>query len=134
MSKADWYLDYLNTDHWRTTRTAKLEQVGYRCERCGEPARRITEGRWAGLHVHHLTYDRLHNERLDDLQVLCVVCHQDEHGIAVATDEARQKQRRKITNYVINRTVDSPDHGDLDEIDREIAAWDALETQEIEAI
>jgi len=34
------------------------------------------------LEVHHLTYDRLGDERMDDLEVLCPDCHRKAHGAA----------------------------------------------------
>ncbi len=34
------------------------------------------------LHVHHLTYERLGNERLQDLVTLCELCHSDQHKLA----------------------------------------------------
>ena len=33
------------------------------------------------LQVHHLTYERLGNERDEDLKVLCWACHEREHGL-----------------------------------------------------
>lgn len=65
------YQHYLTTQHWENVRSRKLGQAGYRCEKCnrGEP-----------LEVHHLTYDRLGEELMDDLQVLCRICHSREHG------------------------------------------------------
>lgn len=60
------YLDYLQSPEWQERRLAKLEQAGYRCEKCSEHS---------GLSVHHKTYERLGNERSDDLIVLCQSCH-----------------------------------------------------------
>jgi hypothetical protein len=34
------------------------------------------------LHVHHLTYKRLGNERPEDLVTLCELCHSDQHKLA----------------------------------------------------
>ncbi len=62
---SDWYR-YLCRAHWRTTRIKKLLSVGEKCEQCGS-----TEN----LHVHHLRYDHLFDERMEDLRVLCCACH-----------------------------------------------------------
>lgn len=66
------YRDYLLTREWRETRRKRLSASERRCAECGVRHR---------LHVHHLTYDRLGEEALDDLQVLCAVCHRVAHGI-----------------------------------------------------
>lgn len=65
------YRDYLTTQHWEDTRKRKLSLVGGRCEKCP---------RSAPLEVHHLTYERLGEERMEDLQTLCRICHCREHG------------------------------------------------------
>ena len=57
---------YLQSDHWQEVRKRKLKQAGYKCEACGEKVK---------LDIHHLTYERLGKERLDDLQALCRDCH-----------------------------------------------------------
>lgn len=69
------YERYLQTRRWIGTRNRILRLRGYRCERC-------TAGR--NLQVHHLTYDRIGEERDDDLQVLCRGCHLGHH-VAEAT-------------------------------------------------
>jgi hypothetical protein len=77
------YEDYLDTDEWRAARKAKLRQVNHQCRRCG---------RDRYLHVHHLTYDHLGHEWLDELVVLCQPCHWDVHD---ERDEQRRQYRRR---------------------------------------
>jgi hypothetical protein len=72
-----WYAAYLKSRHWQRLRAAKLAEVGERCESCG--CRGV-------LHVHHVTYERLRQEELADLQVLCRDCHNDAHGHQTALD------------------------------------------------
>jgi len=57
---------YLRSEHWQEVRKRKLKQAGYACEICHKKTK---------LDIHHLTYIRLGNERLDDLQALCRSCH-----------------------------------------------------------
>lgn len=57
---------YLKSDHWRRMRRLALEDADHRCAVCN-----ATEH----LDVHHRTYERLGNERLTDLLVLCRSCH-----------------------------------------------------------
>lgn len=101
-----WYLksirywDYVNSDHWKLLRERYITEVlkdEPRCERCGI--------RWIGhqkylvsdkpeeggykefelrprppkFNLHHKTYERLGEEELEDLELLCVMCHNLEH-------------------------------------------------------
>lgn len=56
------YNAYINSAAWQRKRQEALRVAGCECEDCG-----VTEN----LHVHHLTYERLGNELLSDLRVLC---------------------------------------------------------------
>lgn len=59
------YAEYLQTPHWQHMRQRKLSQVK-QCEHCGIRQR---------LEPHHVTYERIGNEWLTDLVVLCRTCH-----------------------------------------------------------
>lgn len=86
-----WYRAYLATPAWRKIRAAKLAATGEQCERCPTYGKRGPDGVVLGLHVHHRNYERCPgNERLDDLEVLCIVCHQVEHGLSEDTPTARE--------------------------------------------
>lgn len=70
------YLLHLESDAWALKRMAVLGRAQGRCERCGAaPAQ----------DVHHLTYERLGDEPLSDLQALCRRCHKK-------ADEERERQ------------------------------------------
>lgn len=69
-STSRWYRDYLLTDHWIGLRGAKIEDAGFRCERCKRKSQ---------LEVHHLHYNTLWHEKLTDLEVLCGRCHNEHH-------------------------------------------------------
>lgn len=60
------YKEYLYTYHWQRLRKLKLSEVDYRCQVCYNNQH---------LQVHHRTYERLGNEKLTDLTVLCDECH-----------------------------------------------------------
>lgn len=64
--------EYLKTVEWGVKRNRTLIQAGNRCQVCASTDR---------LEVHHRTYERLGNELLSDLVVLCRSCHQHYHGI-----------------------------------------------------
>ncbi len=64
------YRSYIKSKRWHRKREEKLKSVGWKCENCGERH---------DLHVHHLSYRHLGDEKLDELQVLCEGCHCNEH-------------------------------------------------------
>ena len=61
------YKEYLETDHWKETRSKALKKANYKCELCN--------GSKDKLNVHHKTYERKGNELPEDLIVLCENCH-----------------------------------------------------------
>lgn len=65
-----FYQLYLYSDAWRQKREQVFYSNGRYCQRCG--ARE-------NLHIHHLRYDRVGDEPLDALMVLCKDCHAKEH-------------------------------------------------------
>ena len=64
------YKQYLQSDHWQTTRRLALEHYDNVCDECGTTTK---------LEVHHLTYENKGKERLADLQILCRECHEKKH-------------------------------------------------------
>jgi hypothetical protein len=65
------YRLYLKTPEWRQTRAAALLHAGNACS--------LDVTHTDGLEVHHRTYDRLGEELVTDLTVLCHSCHQLHH-------------------------------------------------------
>lgn len=61
---------YYASPAWKELRRKVLERSGGKCEECK---------RVKAVHVHHKTYVRFRNERLTDLQALCLRCHQSKH-------------------------------------------------------
>lgn len=70
------YHHYLQSKTWKSRRKIKLKSVGYRCEEC-----KVVEQKGVKLQIHHKTYERVTQERLSDLQVLCEDCHKAKHRI-----------------------------------------------------
>lgn len=60
---------YLKSDHWKSLRDEKLT-INPRCEKC-----KIS----VCLDVHHINYRGLYDVRMEDLQTLCRICHNQEH-------------------------------------------------------
>jgi len=65
MNKSEYY-QYLASREWALLKEAVKGRSGSRCERC-----RVKDS----SAVHHLTYERVGNENLDDLIDLCRDCH-----------------------------------------------------------
>lgn len=67
------YVEYLSTPKWQEIRFRAFERDDYVCQDCGT-AVSLSSG-----HAHHLTYDRLGDELLEDIQTLCRYCHMKVH-------------------------------------------------------
>jgi 5-methylcytosine-specific restriction endonuclease McrA len=70
------YDNYLATPHWQAFRkqafAEQRKNSGHNyCNRC-----LISAGT---LHVHHLTYERLGKESVEDVEIVCRDCHHKEH-------------------------------------------------------
>lgn len=72
------YARYLEGSHWAILREDALVRFGYRCALCYSQE---------ALEVHHRTYERLGDEELTDLVVLCADCHGRHHGVLGANTE-----------------------------------------------
>lgn len=64
------YRQYLSSPEWEDIRQRLFNARGKQCEECGSKRR---------IEVHHLTYDNIGKERLEDLQILCRKCHHGKH-------------------------------------------------------
>lgn len=71
-SKYYKYREYLLSPEWREKRTLVLQRDNNFCHACKEQS---------AEQVHHLTYDNLFNEPLEDLQALCCKCHDKIHSL-----------------------------------------------------
>ena len=60
------YQKYLRSEHWQKIRSERLKIDDFKCQKCGRPF---------DLQVHHLTYDRIGKEDINDLITLCKNCH-----------------------------------------------------------
>lgn len=84
------YRTYLASSQWKEKRKAVITRCRGWCEQCLK----------AGLHnkmadVHHLTYERLGDERLTDLMAVCESCHR-------ALDPIREKEMQRRNKEKLN--------------------------------
>ena len=82
------YTRYLRSKRWLRKRREVLEIAGWECQGCGVPHDEEP------LEVHHLTYDHLGHEPLEDLAVVCHVCHEAEDRARAARVAEAQWERR----------------------------------------
>ena len=83
--KRNDYLEFINSQKWKSFRAGIIKERGRKCEKCGE-----TKGE---IHAHHLTYERFMNELPEDIQLLCKACH-----MAVHNRRNNKKEKRKLAN------------------------------------
>ena len=59
---------YYKSDHWQQFRELVVDMAGGFCQKCSK-----FKGR--RLQVHHLSYENLYNEGLEEVIALCKKCH-----------------------------------------------------------
>ena len=64
------YYQYLDSERWKKKATKRMSMDNYKCVKCGSAK---------NLAVHHITYDRLFCEPMDDLITVCNNCHKKIH-------------------------------------------------------
>jgi hypothetical protein len=85
----------MNSETWFLKSRQTIYERGNECERCGLPGYPHYV-----LQVHHLNYDRLGFERDEDLQVLCLDCH--EEADAERKREVAAQQAAALWNARVN--------------------------------
>lgn len=65
------YQEYLQSRHWKRTRAVVVRAYDKKCAQCESKKE---------IQVHHLTYERLGDEKFTDLLPLCRVCHLRHHN------------------------------------------------------
>ena len=65
-------LAYMLTKEWTELKQLRLVIANHKCECCGSAH---------NLHLHHVTYERLTQELLSDVVILCSLCHTKLHNI-----------------------------------------------------
>lgn len=84
------YRDYICSKKWKRKRRAAIKYYGAKCDVCG---------RAGPLYVHHLNYKTLGHERMEDLQVLCLFCHEDQHpDKAISSDPISEAFRAIVAS------------------------------------
>jgi len=87
------YEDYLNSESWKNKRKQRLLISNNRCSVCGSNG--------SGIQVHHLTYERIFNEDMQDLLPLCKY----DHEIAEKLVDQRRLSRHGNPLFLATETV-----------------------------
>lgn len=83
------YKRYLRSLHWKLLKARTVERGV--CEFCGE----TEPEQWD---VHHTTYDRIGNERDEDLMLVCHDCHTWIHTDLEEIEPVRQRAMQRVGN------------------------------------
>jgi hypothetical protein len=75
LSKQENHSVYLKSGTWKRKRNYILMKRKAKCERCGYSSKEYSQ-----LHLHHKTYRRWGAERQNDLELLCLNCHNHLHN------------------------------------------------------
>lgn len=84
-TQGNFYFDYMHSNSWLTRRRKRIEMDGYRCKICGSAT---------NLNVHHITYENLGCEPMDDLVTVCKQCHANLHSTDTGADDRIRKGER----------------------------------------
>ena len=89
------YRQYLRSPHWRRLRNEAFAKYGYKCSKCPSVFK---------LQPHHHTYrSPWESCTVEDLVILCRVCHRKEHGLPEITKPRKKKKFKKINFKKLNR-------------------------------
>ena len=76
------YRANLRSRRWQRLKWRRAMLAGFRCEGCGRKARGATNrSALRKLDLHHKHYLTVGRESLEDVELLCHVCHPLEHGL-----------------------------------------------------
>jgi hypothetical protein len=108
------YESYLRSREWGLKSADARRRAGYRCQRCGAKGQ---------LDVHHKHYRTLGNEAPEDLEVLCVTCHEGADKQRERETEQRRWGRR-LDAWASKKYGEGwADQGDGDSIAEEFDGW-----------
>lgn len=83
------YSWYINSKAWKAKRKWFIDKQVQECFCCNKPYQ-------SGFHVHHVTYKNLGAEKLADLRLVCVSCHDEIH----VYEKSHDVSLLEATNYV----------------------------------
>lgn len=97
MTKKSIYSQYTNSIKWKQLKYKAMVRDNKACTVCGSISKLI---------LHHLTYERLYNENLEDVSIVCSGCHASiDHATIpfidrMRTDGVNPKEFREKTEFI----------------------------------
>jgi len=79
------YTQRLASPEWKLLKLTIIAKRGNKCERCNKSGH---------LDLHHKTYKNLGHEPETDLELLCRICHDEQHGLILPSRHKRLSKRR----------------------------------------
>ena len=76
------YAAYLSSPEWRNKKRERLQKDGFQCQICGSAK---------NLNVHHITYENVPWEEMDDLMTVCQSCHRKIHEKDIERKQKREQ-------------------------------------------
>ena len=89
------YNEYINSDSWKLKCQEVLRRDNYKCRGCGKDK---------NLTTHHITYEHLFNEPLEDLITFCKSCHD---AISISIKNEKSGNSNNNTNNQNNNNINS---------------------------
>lgn len=76
------YRQTLKSSRWRVLKFRRLMHADFRCERCRRNLRGLTvTSAMRRCDLHHRHYRTVGREGLEDVMILCRLCHRVEHDL-----------------------------------------------------
>jgi hypothetical protein len=86
------YEEYLESPQWKAFRKKAFAHYGRKCDRCPKTTT---------LQIHHLHYNNIFHEELEDVRVLCKAHHEETHGI-----KQPKAKKSRLTQQQIQSKLD----------------------------
>ena len=88
----EWAKSFYSSKEWKECRVAYIDMVDGMCERCLEKEK-VNPG-YIVHHKNHLTPDNINDPEVtlnfDELEYLCLDCHNEEHGVGSSKEVTRE--------------------------------------------
>ncbi len=76
------YSETLRSDRWQQLKWQRIMRAEFSCESCGRRYQgRTVRGAVRWFQLHHRHYRSVGREDIEDVLILCRVCHLLEHGL-----------------------------------------------------
>lgn len=92
------YFKYLESDKWKKIREQVLQRDNNKCTICGASDNLI---------IHHVSYDNLGNEKIEDLTTVCEKCHTKIHSTKNWNKSKNKVNKKEIDKMIEDKNIDT---------------------------